>query len=155
MVTYKIQADIILEPVWHADPPEVSVTIGEHYQWHGYLESTKTFSHQWRSPRCTENIRIKFLNKKDDDTIGSLDKAVIIKSLSFNGIESVRFLFQGKYRPIYPELWATEQKNSGIDLPAEISSQTYLGWNGEWIVEFDVPVFTWIHQVEGLGWIYD
>lgn len=155
MVTYKVQVDLTLEPLWHSDPPEISVYIGDQYRWNGCLESTKTFCHQWTAVEGTTNLSVEFLNKNNNDTVESLDKAVIIKSLSLNGISSDRFLLQGIYQPIYPEPWATEQKNAGIDLPSELTNHTYLGWNGIWILSFDVPVFTWIHRVENLGWIYD
>jgi hypothetical protein len=29
-----------------------------------------------------------------------------------------------------------------------------MGWNGRWELNFRVPIFTWIHQLENLGWIY-
>jgi hypothetical protein len=36
-----------------------------------------------------------------------------------------------------------------------LKNHTYLSWNGKWTLTFDVPVFTWIHRVQNLGWIYD
>ena len=35
-----------------------------------------------------------------------------------------------------------------------LQPHTYLGWNGRWVLEFETPVFTWIHRLEDLGWLY-
>lgn len=40
-------------------------------------------------------------------------------------------------------------------LPKFQTNATYLGWNGLWVLEFELPIFTWIHKLENLGWIYD
>lgn len=36
----------------------------------------------------------------------------------------------------------------------EYTKPSYLGWNGMWKFQFEIPIFTWIHKLEGLGWIY-
>jgi hypothetical protein len=77
--------------------------------------------------------------------------AVIIKSIAFNDITSDKFVWAGVYTPNYPEPWASKQ----TDLAKEITNTNCLGWNGVWRLEFTAPVFTWIHRVENLGWIYD
>ena len=33
--------------------------------------------------------------------------------------------------------------------------ENYVDWNGIWVLDFTVPVYTWLHKVLGLGWIYD
>jgi len=155
MVIYRTQIDLTVDPVWHLDPPEIIVRIGENYEWSGFLSQLTTFTHHCNYPSGPSRISVELINKKDIDTVGDLDRAVIIKSVVFNGIGSDKLLWQGKYYPQYSEPWATEQKNLGRDLPECLSAHTYLGWNGVWILEFDIPVFTWIHQVEYLGWMYD
>jgi hypothetical protein len=45
-------------------------------------------------------------------------------------------------------------KSSDKKLDDELSSCNYLGWNGEWVLPFEVPVFKWLHDIENLGWIY-
>jgi len=155
MATYNTQIDLTVDSVWHRDPPEVIVRIGEDYLWSGHLRESTVFSHQIEKVRGIDRITVEMINKKDSDTVGDLDRAVIIKSVAFNGIGSDRLLWQGKYYPCYPEPWASEQKQAGRNLEESLPAHTYLGWNGIWVLEFGVPAFTWIHQVEGLGWIYD
>lgn len=79
------------------------------------------------------------------------DTAVEIVSISFFDIEDPKFAWAGVYRPDYPALWHEQQDPMP---PAELPGQTYLGWNGVYSLQFTVPVFTWIHQVQNLGWIY-
>jgi hypothetical protein len=79
------------------------------------------------------------------------DTAVEIVSVSFFGIQDPKFAWAGIYTPVYPEPWASEQ----LTPPSStITPQTYLGWNGTWKLDFSVPVFTWIHRVQNLGWLY-
>lgn len=154
MDIYKTRIELEIEPVWSDDPPEISVHL-DRWHWKGLLNEKQIFCHQFDSSQSRHKISVEFSNKKDTDTRDGLDKAVIIKSLKFNDISSDRFVWQGKYYPRYPEPWASQQKQDGRELAEFLPAHTYLGWNGIWILEFDVPIFTWIHQVEGLGWIYD
>ena len=90
---------------------------------------------------------ITFENKTNDTP----DMAVEIESVTFEGMTLDRFKWSNKYYPNYPEPWASEQTTP---LPKYHASSTYLGWNGRWELEFEIPIFTWIHQIEHMGWIY-
>jgi hypothetical protein len=72
--------------------------------------------------------------------------AVEIVNVSFFGITDPKFAWAGVYFPNYPEHYP----NKTSSLPGH----GYLGWNGVWRLDFSVPVFTWIHQVQNLGWLY-
>lgn len=100
-------------------------------------------------------LNIDFLNKKNTDTIGQNDKALKIDKIILNGITSDKFVWEGVYEPIYPQPWANEQKILGKKLDKFIKPATYLGWNGRWKLIYSVPLFSWIHKIENLGWIYD
>lgn len=93
-------------------------------------------------------LEIGFANKTNDTP----QMAVEIKSVTIEGMTLDRFKWAGKYYPIYPEPWASEQTEP---LPECHESATYLGWNGRWILEFTAPIFVWVHQTENLGWRYD
>lgn len=93
------------------------------------------------------SLVVEHYNKDAADAV----TAVEIVSVSFFGIQDPRFAWTGTYTPVYPEPWASEQLTP---LPSTITPQTYLGWNGSWELEFSVPVFTWIHRTQALGWLY-
>ena len=94
----------------------------------------------------THCLEIKHLHKQPTDP----DTALIIKSITFNDITSDKFVWEGIYYPEYPKPWAAEQGH----LPQELTATKHLGWNGVWRLTFTAPIFTWIHTVENLGWIY-
>lgn len=91
----------------------------------------------------------------DHDTINNLDTAVIVDRITLNGIDSRRFVWEGIYEPQYDESYVEEYRRNGIELQSKIRYCNYLGWNGVWSMQFTAPVFTWIHNLENLGWIYD
>lgn len=88
-------------------------------------------------------LEVEHYGKKDDDP----STAVIIENISFFGMSDPHFVWAGNYYPDYPEHY----QNKKPKLPG----QGYLGWNGVYRLEFDVPVFTWIHRTLNMGWLYD
>ena len=98
-------------------------------------------------PKGNNKIILEFANK----TNNTADMAVEIVAVAFEGMTLDRFKWSSRYYPVYPEPWASEQTDP---LPEFQPSATYLGWNGRWELEFATPIFTWIHRLENLGWIY-
>lgn len=96
-------------------------------------------------------ICFDFFNKSDEDSQNGLDKAVIVKDVQINGISDPRIILASTYRPRYPESWLNQQHPTPEPI---LYGQTYLGWNGVWELEFEVPVFTWLHKTLELGWHY-
>ena len=91
---------------------------------------------------------IDFRNK----TNSTPEMAIEIDNVSVEGITTDRMKWAGLYYPDYPEPWASEQTSPPMPV---VKSSTFLGWNGRWELEFTVPIFRWVHQLEMLGWIYD
>lgn len=114
---------------------------------YGRLVSPTVFDIEFDTDLDVETLEIEHACKSDTDPI----TAVIVDSISFFGITDPKFAWQGVYTPVYPELWASQQP---LPLAKSILGQTYLGWNGLYQLTFDIPVFTWIHRVQNLGWIY-
>ena len=154
---YYLRAQVVLTPVYHSEAPEIVVQFNKDIIYQGVLECEQCFNIIRILPADHQKIIVKFLNKKDSDTDlnKGLDKAVIIKQIKFNNINSPRFVWAGEYRPCYPEPWASEQVSLGQPLDSVLISHNYLSWNGIWSLSFTTPIFTWIHHVENLGWIYN
>jgi hypothetical protein len=148
---YPVKLDIQLRSVWHNDPPVIGIGINNNLEQITLLTDQK-FCYEFDAINQS-TLTVELLNKQDSDTITEqgLDKAVVVESISFFGITDPRFVWAGEYRPCYPEPWASQQLN----LPTVLKNHNYLGWNGKWTLTFEVPVFTWIHQIQDLGWIYD
>jgi hypothetical protein len=90
---------------------------------------------------------IGFLNKNYDECSVNSDMAVIINSVKFQNLEHDFKIFS-KYVPTYPEDW----RASGRDC-TEVIHSNYLGWNGTWSLEFETPIYRWIHHRLDLGWL--
>jgi hypothetical protein len=105
------------------------------------LVTTTDFSFDFRADD-SGYLKVTHFDKADHDH----DTAVIVKGISFFGISDPKFIWAGLYYPDYPEHYP--------DKTSPLPGQGYLGWNGVYELKFTVPVFTWIHQTQSLGWIY-
>ena len=147
---YPVKLDVHLRSVWHSDPPVILIGIDNNLE-PATLLTDQTFCYEFDANSCS-TLTVELTNKTDADSVPSqgLDKAVIVESISFFDITDPQFVWAGEYRPCYPEPWASQQTN----LETVLKNHNYLGWNGKWTLTFDVPVFTWIHKIQNLGWIY-
>lgn len=139
---YKTNIEFVLEPVGN---PDVIIIAGQQII-NKIVDETKTFSFELDVPAITIPLRVKLINKSDNDPT----TAIIIKELRINGISNPKFVWAGTYYPDYPKEWAQQQQN--LDLA--ITNTNYLGWNGTWELDITIPAFTWMHQTLGLGWIF-
>ena len=135
--TYSVNINILLTPVGR---PHCRVTLGDHVQDVHMKELTWiNFQVSGLGPM---QLNIEHYGKRDSDPT----TAVVIEKITFNEITSPKFVWEGLYRPNYP---------SHMTGDSELKYHNYLGWNGMWTLDFTLPIYTWIHQVENLGWIYD
>jgi hypothetical protein len=134
---YQVKMSVTLEPV---DIPWVTVGINEQ-QFSQKLHKTSTFDFDFKArERCC--LKIEHFGKDDNDP----STAVIVKEISFFGITNPNFVWAGVYVPLYPVHY--------LDKKTPLQGQDYLGWNGTYTLNFNVPVFTWMHQILNLGWLY-
>lgn len=149
--------DLHLKSVWWQQPPRIRVMIAQQEVFAGALDQDRVVNFEKDLPPGNHALTVDFHSKTDadTDTVNNQDTAVIIDSIVFNDIKSERFVWQGRYCPEYPEIWYQQQCESGNQPETELRYHTYLGWNGTWSLEFTTPIFTWIHQVENLGWVYE
>ena len=139
MVTeYCVEMVVTLEPVGQ---PWVSISVNNQEQTK-QLKNIETFNFKFNSEAGNCKLIIDHFKKEDSDPV----TAVIVKDVSFFGITDPKFAWAGVYVPNYP----AHYKNKIPVLPG----QTYMGWNGQYTLTFTVPVFTWIHQIQNLGWLY-
>jgi hypothetical protein len=142
--------------VWWRQPPEIKITLANYVLFSGALKQDRVFNFEQDLLPGEHMLSIEFYGKTDLDTdvINNRDTAVIVNSIVFNDIVSEKFVWQGQYRPEYPAAWFQQQVEMGKQPDTELQYHTYLGWNGIWSLRFSTPIFTWIHQVENLGWIH-
>ncbi len=152
---YHVWAKIHLTPTAYNGDPEIKISFNDNIIYCGLLSKSRVFEINDYLPNNEYRLSIELLNKhaiNDTDTTTGISKAVNIDRIIFNNIEDNRFIWAGEYCPEYPEPWYSEQTIKPDPL---LKNHTYLSWNGKWKLTFTVPVFTWIHQIQNLGWIYD
>jgi len=138
-----VKLSVVLRPIGE---PRVEIRVHDHKQRNCLREPT-TVDIDFDTDSSQAILEIEHLCKDDLDPT----TAIVIDSIGFFGIHDPKIAWAGIYYPEYPEQWASQQP---IKPPAEILGQTYLGWNGIYRLEFGIPVFTWMHQIQNLGWIY-
>lgn len=151
-----IDIDIILKPVHWRDHPEIEIRWDDVVLFQGELDHHHVKPFKVSGDVGDHVLIVEFYNKHDNDTDieQNLDKAVIIEGVSFENMRFDSFMHQALYYPRYPEAYRRTCEQQNIVLEPAITSN-YLGWNGEWILPVTFPIYTWIHETENLGWIYE
>lgn len=151
-IKYPVELKIKLTPVFHADPPQGSLLVNNDVV--DFVLTEPTIFDMSFDAINSGRLLLNFLNKTDADCnlAAGLDKAIKIDWISFFDISDPRFVWEGVYTPEYPEPWYSQTSPRPQE---QIKNTNYLGWNGTWCLNFDVPVFSWIHRVQSHGWLYD
>ena len=72
------------------------------------------------------------------------DQLLNIKTIEIDEIDIGGLVFEGVYKPEYPEPWASQQRSAGTELPAEFKNVTQMGHNGTWSFKFESPFYMWL-----------
>lgn len=151
--SFVTEISVLVHPIYHQDPPQV------HWGLDGIQHHSATVTEpMWLDVSAVLDtgayrFYIDFVNKQDGDCVPDqgLDKAIEIREFRFHGFAMQKFLWAGVYTPIYPQPWLSQQDPPP---PDQHASATYLGWNGRWHLDFECPVFPWIHRTNNMGWVW-
>ena len=91
--------------------------------------------------RSNKDKRQTIVNEKGDILH---DQLLHIKSIEIDEIDLGALLFEGVYRPNYPEPWATQQREAGHNIPETLKNSIDLGHNGTWTFTFTSPFYMWL-----------
>jgi hypothetical protein len=144
-----------LSPVFWQDIPYIRIEFNRESLYTGNLCQDRKF--EWTLPAVDSNrLSIWMINKTDADCHDGKDKAVIIQRIGIENFYYESFMRASRYRPEYSAGYHNFARSQNITVDPEIHSN-YLGFNGEWFLEFTWPTFTWIHKLEtnNQGWIYE
>ena len=72
------------------------------------------------------------------------DQLLHIKKIEIDEINIGALVYEGVYRPDYPEPWATQQRDAGHELPYTFKNATIIGHNGSWTFNFSSPFYMWL-----------
>jgi len=155
MATEKLKFKLELFATMWNKPPHAEIMIDNKSYFAGDITGTENkpdvieFEHELEEGN-EYNLLIKRSNKTNNQTVvneeGDIlkDQLLHIKSIEIDEIELGALLYEGVYTPEYPEPWASQQRDSGNELPKTFKNVTQIGHNGEWRFTFESPFYQWL-----------
>tara|TARA_R100000008_G_C3539987_1_gene144221 strand:+ start:41 stop:523 length:483 start_codon:yes stop_codon:yes gene_type:complete len=155
MATEKLKFKIELFATHWDKKPTVEILINNDSKFSAEISETEDkpklieFEHEFEEEK-NYNLVLKRGGKTNNQTIinekGDIlkDQLLHIKSIEIDEIDIGGLVFEGVYEPSYPEPWATQQKETGTELPKTLKNVTQMGHNGTWTFTFTSPFYMWL-----------
>ena len=154
MATEKLKFKLELYATMWNKPPVADIKINEKSYFKEEITSTKDkptiveFEHEFEENKSS-NLIINRSGKDKNQTIVDNEKIIKdqllhIKSIEIDEIDVSSLVYEGVYKPEYPEPWATQQKQAGNKLPETLKNVTQMGHNGTWTFTFTSPFYMWL-----------
>jgi len=156
MATEKLKFRLELYATMWDIPPMVKINVGEQMCYEGYIKGTEDkpdiveFEREVEEGKKYDFVihrsnKIKGQTVIDKNTKEILkDQILHIKSIEIDEINIGGLVYEGIYRPEYPEPWLSEQKKAGIVVKEEMKTCLGMGWNGTWTLSFESPFYMWL-----------
>ena len=155
MGTENLKFKLELHATMWDKPPYAEIMINDHICFKGDITGSEEkpnvieFEHELTEGE-EHHLTIKRSGKGKYQTIinakGDIlkDQLLNIKSIEIDEIDIGGLVYEGVYTPQYPEPWATQQKDAGIDLKESFKNVTRMGHNGTWTFKFVSPFYMWL-----------
>ena len=155
MGTENLKFKLELHATMWDKPPYAEIMINDHICFKGDITGSEEkpnvieFEHELTEGE-QHHLTIKRSGKGKYQTIinakGDIlkDQLLNIKSIEIDEIDIGGLVYEGVYTPQYPEPWATQQKDAGIDLKESFKNVTRMGHNGTWTFKFVSPFYMWL-----------
>ena len=140
--------------MWHK-PPQAEILSDNHSHFKGDITGDESKPNVIEFEQEVEegkeyNLIINRSGKGKNQTVinekGDIlkDQLLHIKSMEIDEIDIGALVYEGIYTPKYPEPWATQQREAGIELPVSFKNVTNMGHDGEWKFKFKSPFYMWL-----------
>lgn len=159
MGTEKLKFKLELYATYWQIPPHAEILVNEHSCFKGNITGTEQkpevimFEHELEEGK-DYNLTImrsgKAQSKGKNQTVvdekGDIvkDQLLNIKGIEIDEIDIGSLVYSGTYTPQYPEPWATQQVEAGIELRKTFTNVTQMGHDGEWQLKFASPFYMWL-----------
>ena len=155
MATEKLKFKLELYATMWDKPPVAEILINDNSYFKGDIAGTEDkptlveFEHECTEGEKSELIIIrsgKDYNQTVVNEKGDLlkDQLLHIKSIEIDEIDIGALVYEGVYTPEYPEPWASQQREAGIELQESFNNVTKMGHNGTWQLKFESPFYMWL-----------
>jgi len=155
MATEKLKFKLELYATMWDQPPHAEILINDISHFTGDITGTEDkptvveFEREFTEGEKNELI-IKRSGKIKGQTVvnenGDIlkDQLLHIKSMEIDEIDLGALVYEGTYTPEYPEPWATQQREVGVELHESIKNVTQMGHDGKWAFKFESPFYMWL-----------
>ena len=155
MATEKLKFKMELYATMWDQPPHAEILIEDKSHFKGDITGTEDnpnlieFEHEFTEGEKGELI-IKRSGKTKGQTVinekGDIlkDQLLHIKSIEVDEIDLGGLVYAGVYTPEYPEPWATQQRQAGVELRESFTNVTQIGHDGKWSFKFQSPFYMWL-----------
>ena len=154
MKTEKLKFKLELYATMWDKPPIANIKINEKSYFNKEITSTEDkptiieFEHELEEGK-SYNLIIDRSGKNKRQTIVENEKIIKdqllhIKSIEIDEIDIGALVYEGVYKPNYPEPWAIQQAEAGNKLPETLKNDTEMGHNGTWTLTFSSPFYMWL-----------
>ena len=154
MATEKLKFKLELYATMWDKPPIADIKINEKSYFKEEIASTNDkptiieFEYELEEGK-SYNLIINRSGKDKKQTIvedGKIvkDQLLHIKSMEIDEIDLGSLIYEGVYKPNYPEPWATQQAEAGNKPPETLKNVTQIGHNGTWTFTFESPFYMWL-----------
>ena len=155
MATEKLKFKLELYATMWDRPPHAEVIIDGISYFYSDITGTEQkpdiieFEHEFAEGK-EYNLIINRAGKSGNQTVtndkGDLlkDQLLHIKGIEIDEIDIGALVYEGVYTPQYPEPWATQQREAGVELRESFKNVTQMGHNGTWSFKFTSPFYMWL-----------
>ena len=154
MATEKLKFKLELYATMWNKPPVADINIDSKSYFKKEITGTKDkptiieFEHELEESK-SYNLIINRSGKNKRETVvedGKIvkDQLLHIKSIEIDEIDIGALVYEGVYKPNYPEPWATQQAKAGNKLPETFKNVNRIGHNGTWTFTFESPFYMWL-----------
>ena len=155
MATEKLKFKLELYATMWDRPPHAEILIDDRSYFKGDITGTEekpeVVEFETELDEDTEyNLIIKRSGKGQNQTVvndkGDIlkDQMLHIKGIEIDEIDIGALVYDGVYTPSYPEPWATQQYEAGVELKKSFKNVTQIGHDGEWKFTFKSPFYIWL-----------
>jgi len=155
MGTEKLKFKLELYATMWDRPPHAEILIGDKSHFTGDITGTEDkpnvveFEHEFTEGEKSVLIIERSGKNKGQTVINEngdvlKDQLLHIKGIEIDEIDLGALVFSGVYTPEYPEPWASQQRQAGVELPESFKNVTSIGHDGTWSFKFESPFYMWL-----------
>ena len=155
MATEKLKFKVELYATMWDKPPHAEILINDKSYFKGDIKGTEDkpdvieFEQDFEEGK-EYNLIINRSGKGKNQTVlnekGDIlkDQLLHIKNIEIDEIAIGSLVYEGIFTPQYPEPWATQQREAGVELRHSFNNVTSMGHDGEWRFKFTSPFYMWL-----------